>query len=84
MFSRDKWSDTTFGVELLESLLDMEEGPALDFKGMQYHFNKAKDEAKSELLKDVLAFANSQRYRTAYILVGVEERRGGRSEVVGG
>ena len=69
--------------ETLESLLDMEEGPSLDFKRKQYRFNKASDKDKSELLKDILAFANSQRYRTAYILIGVEEVKGGRSEFVG-
>ena len=69
--------------ETMESLLNMEEGPTLDFKGKQYRFNKASDEDKSELLKDILAFANTQRYRTAYILVGVEEVKGGRSEIVG-
>ena len=83
MLSRDKLSDTAFDAEVLESLLHMEEGPTLDFKREQYRFNKASDEDKSELLKDILAFANSQRYRTAYILVGVEEVKGGRSEVVG-
>ena len=72
-----------FDIETLESLLNMEEGTTLDFKRKQYRFNKATDEDKSELLKDILAFANTQRYRTAYILVGVEEVKGGRSEVVG-
>ena len=57
--------------ETLESLLDMEEGPSLDFKRKQYRFNKASDKDKSELLKDILAFANSQRYRTAYILAHI-------------
>ena len=61
----------------------MEEGPTLDFKREQYRFNGATDQDKSKLLKDILAFTNSQRYRTAYILVGVEEGKGGRSEVVG-
>ena len=69
--------------ETLESLLNMEEGPTLDFKQEQCRFNKASDTDKSELLKDLLAFANSQRYRTAYILIGVEEVKGGYSEVVG-
>ena len=35
------------------------------------------------MLKDVLAFANSWRTTTAYILIGVEEVKGGRSKVVG-
>ena len=69
--------------ETIENLLNMEEGPCLDFKREQYRFNKASDSDKSELLKDTLAFANTQRYRTAYVLVGVKEIKGGRSEVVG-
>ena len=72
-----------FDDATLEDLLNMEEGPTLDFKKEQYRFNGATDQDKSELLKDILAFTNSQRYRTAYILVGVEEVKGGRSEVVG-
>ena len=69
--------------ETLYSLLDMEEGPTLDFKREQYRFEKASDEDKSELLKDVLAFANTPRSRTACILIGVDEVTGGRSAVVG-
>ena len=34
-------------------------------------------------IKDILAFANAWRRSTAYILVGVEEVKGGRSKVVG-
>ncbi len=61
----------------------MEEGPTLDFKREQYRFNNTSDTDKSKLLKDILAFVNTQRYRTAYILIGVEEVQGGRSNVVG-
>ena len=68
---------------LLESLLRQEEGPTLDFKGYQYKFDKASDEEKGELLKDILAFANAKRDATAYILIGVKEIKGGRSEIVG-
>ena len=73
----------TIDRETLERLLYMEEGPSLDFKKEQYRFSNASDEDKSELLKDLLAFTNSNRDRTAYILVGVEEVKGGRSKVVG-
>ena len=38
---------------------------------------------KSELLKDVLGFANAWRRSEAYILIGVKQVRGERSEVVG-
>ena len=68
---------------LFERLLNEEEGATLDFKKEQYPFSKATDEEKSELLKDILAFANAWRRADAYILRGVEEVRGGRSNVVG-
>ena len=68
---------------ILEQLLHEEEGSALDFKRDQYPFEGADDKAKSELLKDILAFANAWRRSTAYILIGVDEVRGGRSKIVG-
>ncbi len=68
---------------LFERLLYEEESPTLDFKKEQYHFAKATDEEKSELLKDILGFANAWRRSEGYILIGVEDVRGGRSNVVG-
>jgi hypothetical protein len=68
---------------LLETLLWQPEGPALDFKRQLYPFVKASDDEKSKLLKDVLSLTNSWRNSTAYILIGVEEVKGGRSKVVG-
>jgi hypothetical protein len=59
------------------------EGTALDFKSCQYLFSGEDDDTKSELLKDMLAFANSWRRSDAYILIGVKEVRGGRSIVKG-
>ena len=70
-------------ITLIEDLLYENEGNALDFKREQYMFEGASKEDKSELLKDILAFANSWRRTTAYIIVGVNENRGGRSEIVG-
>ena len=72
-----------FNKETLESLLSMEEGPTLDFKREQYRFYNATKDDQSKLLKDLLAFVNTHRYRTAYILVGVEEVNGELSKVVG-
>jgi len=72
-----------FNSKLLNALLSEEESSHLDFKRDQYKFTKARPPEKSELLKDILAFANSKRDRTAYILIGVKEVTGGRSEVVG-
>jgi hypothetical protein len=69
--------------ELFESLLYEEEGTTIDFKKEQYRFVKASDEDRSELLKDIVGFANAWRRTKAYILVGVEEVRGRRSTVVG-
>ena len=73
---------------LLESLLHQEEGPALDFKQDQYPIDKGstpeeKANLRGELIKDILAMANASREVTAYILIGVEEIRGGRSRIVG-
>jgi hypothetical protein len=69
--------------ELFGSLLFEEEGATIDFKKEQYRFAKASEEEKSELVKDILGFANAWRRTTAYILVGVEEIRGGKSNVIG-
>ncbi len=68
---------------LLEILLREEEGATLDFKEEQYPFKKQLDDVKSELLKDILAFANSWRRTDAYILIGVKEVKGKRSVPVG-
>jgi hypothetical protein len=73
----------TVDLQLLESLLYQEESEALDFKIQQYPFSRAVDEQKSELLKDILAFANAWRQTEAHILIGVEEVHGGRSIVRG-
>ncbi|MXW79953.1 MAG: ATP-binding protein [Gemmatimonadetes bacterium] len=67
----------------LEQLLNEEEGSALDFKRDQYPFEGADNNTKSELLKDILAFANTLRPVTAFILIGVEEVREGHNRVVG-
>ena len=69
--------------EELEFLLNAREGTALDFKREQYAFQGANNSDKSELLKDILAFANSWRENKAYILIGVDEVKGGRGKVVG-
>jgi hypothetical protein len=68
---------------LMEQLLHEGESSSLDYKRDQYPFVGATDEEKSELLKDILAFANGWRHAEAYVLVGVEEVAGGRSTVVG-
>jgi hypothetical protein len=68
---------------LMEQLLHEGESSSLDYKRNQYPFVGATDDDKSELLKDILAFANGWRHTEAYILIGVEEVAGGRSTVLG-
>ncbi len=70
-------------AQLLENLLHEEKSATLDFKRDQYPFIKATDAQKSELLKDILAMANVWRQTDAYILIGVDDVRGGRSIPVG-
>ena len=47
--------------EMFESLLFEEEGTTIDFKKEQYRFVNATEDEKSELLKDILGFANAWR-----------------------
>jgi hypothetical protein len=68
---------------LLESLLYRSESETLDFKERQYPFVGATTEQKSELLKDILAFANAWRDTVAHVLIGVREVRHSKSIVVG-
>jgi hypothetical protein len=70
-------------AERFENLLEEHESETLDFKVDQYSFKGATDDEKSELLKDILAFANASRKREAYILIGVQEAKGRKSRVDG-
>jgi hypothetical protein len=70
-------------AKLLNDLLHEEESATLDFKRDQYPFAGADDATKSELLKDVLAMANAWRRIDAYVLIGVEDVRGGKSNPLG-
>ncbi len=79
----EQTSGMDFNSTTLERLLNTTEGTTLDFKREQYRFNGFDDTAKSELLKDILAFTNSSRDEVAYILIGVEEAKVGRSKVIG-
>lgn len=67
----------------LNRLLHQSESETLDFKRDQYPFEAADKEAKSELLKDILAMANAWKSSDGYILVGVEEMTGKKADVVG-
>jgi hypothetical protein len=68
---------------LISALLFEAEGAELDFKREQYPFSGADDRVKSELLKDIVAFANAWRRTDAYILIGVQEVKESESLVVG-
>jgi hypothetical protein len=68
-------------TDLVESLLWEDESATLDFKQAQYPFTG--DDQKSEIIKDILAFANAFRRDDAYILLGVEDQQGGRATILG-
>lgn len=68
---------------LFNSLLHQTESETLDFKRDQYPFENADKDTKSELVKDILAFANAWKNTDAHILIGVEERTGNKAHVVG-
>jgi hypothetical protein len=70
-------------IELLNTLRYKSEGPDIDFKSAQYRFNGASEVDKSEMLKDILAIANSWRDSTGYILLGFKDQRPHPAEVVG-
>lgn len=67
----------------LDHLLFRRESESLDFKRDQYPFVGASDDQKAKLLKDILAFANSWRGETAYILIGVDAPLGSPPQVMG-
>lgn len=63
--------------------MNMGEGATLDFKQEQYPLANADDEQKSELVKDIVAFANAWKTSDAFILIGVKEQPGARATVHG-
>jgi len=67
---------------LFDTLIRKSECDTLDFKE-QYHFAGRTDDEKSELLKDILAFANAWKETDAYILVGVSEKNRRADTLVG-
>lgn len=67
----------------LEHLLFEDESVTLDFKRDQYPFSKVDEDTRSELLKDILGFANAFRRSDALIVIGVEDVVGGRGIVHG-
>jgi len=59
----------------LEALRYRSEGTDIDFKQAQYRFTSDDEGGKAEMLKDLLAMANSWRDGPAYILLGFQEQR---------
>lgn len=59
---------------LFERWLYESESDSLDFKRDQYKFSGASDDEKSELLKDIVAMANSWCQGDRYIVIGIEDR----------
>ena len=73
----------TITAELIKQLVEHPESETLDVKGEQYLFAGRDNDEKSEILKDILAFANAFVSEDAYILVGVRERKPPPHEIVG-
>jgi Putative DNA-binding domain len=69
--------------DFFDSLLLKVESDTLDFKSEQYRFVDSTAYEKSELLKDILAFANGWRECDAKILIGVAEKSPPPNEIVG-
>lgn len=60
--------------EILE-LVQHPESTTLDVKRDQYYLSKDNKVRQSEVIKDVLAFANTDGETDAYILIGVKEEK---------
>jgi len=81
---KDTFSRSHPLLDTVEELLYEDESSVLDFKEDQYPFGNATNEQRGELIKDVIALANSWgRADTRYILIGVREVVTGKSEVKG-
>ena len=66
-------------IEEVKELIDCHgEGDYLDFKEEDYH----KDN-KVELVKDIIAFANSHSIRNKYIIIGIKEENNVCEDIIG-
>jgi predicted HTH transcriptional regulator len=68
-------------TDIVRDLLTEDESTTLDYKAARYPLDT--EEQRGELIKDLLAFANTARGKDAFILLGVKEVQGGRSTVHG-
>lgn len=59
-------------VEEFEILLRQDESSTLDFKRMNYTLGRNNERDDAKLVKDVIAFTNTIRDKSAYIIIGVE------------
>ena len=69
--------------DMITALRYKSEGTDIDFKSAQYRFVGGSENDKSEMLKDILAIANSWRDGNGYILLGFKDQRPHPAEVVG-
>lgn len=67
----------------IEQLCDEGESNRLDFKRTVYSLKKEDVHSRSELVKDILSFANSRRTERAYILCGIDRDESGAMEIKG-
>jgi hypothetical protein len=70
-------------IALFEKLLKEESSDMLFFRPRGYQFQGASNVEKSELLRDIIGFANAWRRADAYIITGVKEVKNGENEILG-
>lgn len=68
-------------IEEFKQLLERSEGCTLDFKREMYDWSN--NEKKLELVKDILCMANTVRQDPAYIVMGVDDEKGVRKNLLG-
>lgn len=66
--------DRTMNEKQLTGLLKYSEADICDFKERIYHLEE--EGSKISFLKDILAMANTIRYKPAYIIVGIRQKMG--------
>ncbi|MBS1526281.1 MAG: putative DNA binding domain-containing protein, partial [Bacteroidetes bacterium] len=66
-----------------EDLLTKPEGRIIDFKEAFYDFQSNADKADASLVKDLLAFSNTVRKESAYVIFGIRNNPNGQNIKVG-
>ncbi len=59
--------------DLFESLVGSDESSILDFKKINYALGSRNQDEDAKFIKDVVAFSNTIREESSYIIIGVEE-----------